>query len=163
MKKATGTIVCKQAQKMAEKLKAEIDEFNSKTQSRILDSLSHRSLVAAFRRACLIYAANGMKWEATIEDYCRWSMQVDMYLKYKLFAEDIRKTNEGAKMSKNGPQSLLDGINTNEQGVFTYDEVVRVYTAAGKEPDEKRIRNMLSQWKTRGYIEEKDNGGYTQR
>ena len=160
LKKATGTIVCKQAQKMAEKLKAEIDEFASKTQDRVLDTLSHRSLVAAFRRACLIYVANGMKWETEIEYYCRWSMQVDLYLKYKLFADDIREATEGVKLVTRGPQSLLDKINTDEQGAFAFDELVRVYTAEGKGNEEKKIKNTLSQWKSRGYIEDLPGGKY---
>ena len=160
LKKATGTIVCKQAQKMAQKLKDEIDEFTSKTQDRILDTLSHRSLVAAFRRACLIYAANGMVWEPAIETFCRWSMQVDLYLKYKLFADDIREATECDKMSKPGPQSLLDKVVVNEQGVFTFEEVLRVYTGDGKEPDEKKVRNMLSQWKSRGYILQMTDDSY---
>ena len=94
LKNATGVIVCKQAQKMIQKLKDEIDEFTSKAQDRILDTLSHRALVAAFRKACLIYAANGMVWEPEIEAYCRWSMQVDLYMKYRLFADDIREATE---------------------------------------------------------------------
>ena len=161
LKKATGTIVCKQAQKMADKLKAEIDEFSSKTQDRILDTLSHRALVAAFRRACLIYAANGMVWEpVVIENYCRWSMQVDLYLKYKLFADDIREATEGVKLAKRGPQSLLDKVKTNEQSVFNFDEVLRVYTEDGKEPDEKKVKNILSQWKSRHYIEDLGENRY---
>lgn len=160
LKKATGVIVCKQAQKMAQKLKDEIDEFTSKTQDRILDTLSHRSLVAAFRRACLIYAANGMKWESEIEYYCRWSMQVDLYLKYKLFADDIREAAEGVKLATRGPQSLLDNINTDEQGIFAFEEVLRVYIAEGKGNDEKKIKNTLSQWKSRGYLEDLPDGRY---
>ena len=152
LKNATGTIVCKQAQKMIQKLKDEIDEFTSKAQDRILDTLSHRALVAAFRKACLIYAANGMVWEPEIEAYCRWSMQVDLYMKYRLFADDIREATESLKAEKPGPQCLLDKVVTNDQGVFTFDEAVRVYTESGKSPDEKKIRNVLSQWKKRGYI-----------
>ena len=152
LKNATGVIVCKQAQKMIQKLKDEIDEFTSKAQDRILDTLSHRALVAAFRKACLIYAANGMVWEPEIEAYCRWSMQVDLYMKYRLFADDIREATESLKADKSGPQCLLDKVVTNDQGVFTFDEAVRVYTESGKSPDEKKIRNVLSQWKKRGYI-----------
>ena len=148
LKKATGTMVCKQAQKMAEKLKAEIDEFTSKTQDRVLDTLSHRSLV------------NGMVWEPEIEYYCRWSMQVDLYLKYKLFADDIREATESVKLVTRGPQSLLDKINTDEQGVFAFDEVVRVYIAEGKGNDEKKIKNTLSQWKSRGFLEDLPGGKY---
>lgn len=160
LKQATGTIVCKQAQKMAEKLKAEIDEFTSKTQDRVLDSLSHRALVAAFRKACLIYAANGMQWEPEIEYYCRWSMQTDLYLKYKLFADDITEATEGVKLAKRGPQSLLDKVTVDAQGVFTYDEVMRVYTAEGKAPDEKKVRNMLAQWVHRKYILQMTNDSF---
>ena len=160
LKKATGAIVCKQAQKMAQKMKDEIDEFTSKTQDRILDTLSHRALVAAFRRACLIYAANGMVWEPEIENYCRWSMQVDLFLKYKLFADDISEATKGIKMDKPGPQPLLDRVVVNEQGIFTFDEVVRIYTESGREPDEKKVRNMLSQWKKRRYIDELANDTY---
>ena len=160
LKKATGTIVCKQAQKMADKLKAEIDEFNSKSQDRILDTLSHRALVAAFRRACLIYAANGMQWEPEIEYYCRWSMQVDLYLKYRLFADDIAEATSCVKEVKPGPQSLLDKVVVDEQGQFLFDEVVRVYTESGKKPDEKKVRNMLSQWKSRGYILQMTDDSY---
>lgn len=152
LKKSTGTIVCKQAQKMAEKLKSEIDEFNTKSQDRILDTLSHRALVAAFRRACLIYAANGMVWEPEIEYYCRWSMQLDLYMKYKLFADDIRNATESVKNDKPGPRSLLDMVKTDDNGLFCFDEVVRVYTESGRKPDEKKVRNMLSQWKSRGFI-----------
>ena len=152
LKKATGTIVCKQAQKMSEKLKSEIDEFNTKSQDRILDTLSHRALVAAFRRACLIYAANGMVWEPEIEYYCRWSMQLDLYMKYKFFADDIRNATESVKTDKPGPQSLLDLVKTDENELFCFDEVVRVYTESGRKPDEKKVRNMLSQWKSRGFI-----------
>ena len=152
LKNATGVIVCKQAQKMIQKLKDEIDEFTSKAQDRILDTLSHRALVAVFRKACLIYAANGMVWEPEIEAYCRWSMQVDLYMKYRLFADDIREATESLKVEKPGPQCLLDKVVTNDQGVFTFDEAVRVYTESGKSPDEKKIRNVLSQWKKRGYI-----------
>ena len=160
LKKATGVIVCKEAQAMADKLKAEIDHFNSQTQDRVLDSLSHRALVAAFRRACLIYSANGFEWEPEIEYFCRWSMQVDLYLKYKLFADDIREAAADVKLTTRGPQSLLDMIKCDEQGVFPYSEAVRVYTAEGRGSDEKRIKNTLAQWKKRKFIEELPDGKY---
>ena len=160
LKKATGTVVCKQAQQMTEKLKSEIDAFTSKSQDAILDTLSHRALVAAFRRACLIYAANGMEWEPEIEYYCRWSMQMDLYLKYKLFADDIREVTNSVKYDKPGPQSLLDRVTVNEQGEFSFDEVVRVYTESGRTPNEKKVRNVLSQWKSRGFVLQMTNDSY---
>ena len=67
---------------------------------------------------------------------------------------------ESIKLSKRGPQSLLDKVNCQEEGVFTFDEVMRVYTADGKTPDEKKVRNMLSQWKSRGYILQMTNDSF---
>lgn len=159
LKAAKGTVTCKPAEKMVEKLKAEIDEFSTLTQDRILDSLSHRALVAAFRKACLIYAANGMVWEKEIEVYCRWSMQTDLYLKYKLFAEDISKATECLD-EKPGPKTILSVVETNEEGVFTLEALKTAYEKVGKEPNEKRIKNALKQWQHRGYVVTVTNDSY---
>ena len=159
LKAAKGIITCKPAEKMVEKLKAEIDEFSTLTQDRILDSLSHRALVAAFRKACLIYAANGMVWEKEIEAYCRWSMQTDLYLKYKLFAEDISKATECLD-EKPGPKAILSIVETNEEGVFTLEALKTAYEKVGKAPDERKIRNAVNQWRCRGYIVTMTNDSY---
>ena len=76
------------------------------------------------------------------------------------YADDIREATDSVKMTTRGPQSLLELINTDDQHVFTFEEVVRVYTAQGKENDEKKIRNVLAQWKTRKYIEELPDSNY---
>ena len=159
LKAAKGVITCKPAEKMVEKLKAEIDEFSTLTQDRILDSLSHRALVAAFRKACLIYAANGMVWEKEIEAYCRWSMQTDLYLKYKLFAEDISKATECLD-DKPGPKAILSIVETSEEGVFTLEALKTAYEKVGKEPNERRIKNALKQWQHRGYVVTVTNDSY---
>lgn len=159
LKAAKGIITCKPAEKMVEKLKAEIDEFSTLTQDRILDSLSHRALVAAFRKACLIYAANGMVWEKEIEAYCRWSMQTDLFLKYKLFAEDISKATECLD-EKPGPKAILSIVETNEEGVFTLEALKKAYEKVGKDPNERRIKNALNQWRCRGYIVTMTNDSY---
>ena len=159
LKAAKGIVTCKPAEKMVEKLKAEIDEFSTLTQDRILDSLSHRALVAVFRKACLIYTANGMVWEKEIEAYCRWSMQTDLYLKYKLFAEDIRKATE-CYIDKPGPRTILSIVETDEKGVFTLEALKTAYEKVGKEPDERKIRNAVNQWRCRGYIMTMTNDSY---
>ena len=74
--------------------------------------------------------------------------------------KSIREATEGVKLATRGPQSLLDKINTDEQGAFAFDELVRVYTAEGKGNEEKKIKNTLSQWKSRGYIEDLPGGKF---
>ncbi len=158
LQKATGDITCHPALRLAEKLKAECDQYTIKTQDEVFDNLSHRALVHAFRKACLLYAANGMKWEKSIEGFCRWSLHYDLWLKLHFFADMIRKADEQMQTSKRGPRNLLEQIKTNEDGVFTYLEAVNVRQKNGK--DEAGTRNMLSQWKSRGYIEDLGDGKY---
>ena len=117
------------------------------------------TLVAVFRKACLIYTANGMVWEKEIEAYCRWSMQTDLYLKYKLFAEDIRKATE-CYMDKPGPRTILSIVETDEKGVFTLEALKTAYEKVGKEPNERRIKNALKQWQHRGYVVTVTNDSY---
>ena len=155
---ATGDIECRQAIKMVDKLKAECDQYTLVTQDEVFDNLNHRALVHAFRKACLLYAANGMKWEKAIEPFCRWSLHYDLWLKLHFFGDMIREAGDKMQTSKRGPRNLLEQIQTDEDGVFTYLDAVNVRQKNGK--DEAGTRNMLSQWKSRGYIEDLGDGKY---
>ena len=147
---ATGIIDCPQAKRLARKLKAECSEFARLSQDRVFDNLSHRALVHAFRKACLLYAANGMKWEKSIESFCRWSLYYDLYLKMKIWGDMIRHADDNVPTSKRGPRNLLEDIKTDENGVFTYRDAVNARLKNGMSED--GTMNMLYQWKSRGYI-----------
>ena len=155
---ATGDIVCRQAMKMAEKLKQECDDYTLLTQDEVFDNLSHRALVHAFRKACLLYAANGMKWENAIEGFCRWSLHYDLWLKLHFFGDKIRESNGKMQPSKRGPRNLLEQIPANAEGEFTLSDAIAVRIKNGM--SEAGARNMLSQWKSRGYIEEVGAGTF---
>ena len=150
LKQATGTIDCREARRLASRLEAECKEFARLSQDRVFDNLTHRALVHAFRKACLLYAANGMKWEKAIESFCRWSLHYDLWIKMKLWGEQIRHADEGLPTSKRGPRNLLEQIKTDQEGVFTYRDVVTVRLKNGM--DEEGTWGMLRQWKHRGYI-----------
>ena len=150
LKQATGTIDCREARRLASRLEAECKEFARLSQDRVFDNLTHRALVHAFRKACLLYAANGMKWEKAIESFCRWSLHYDLWIKMKLWGEQIRHADEGLPMSKRGPRNLLEQIKTDQEGVFTYRDVVTVRLKNGMDEDGTWV--MLRQWKHRGYI-----------
>ena len=158
LQKATGEVECRAAMKLIEKLKAECDQYTVATQDEVFDNLSHRALVHAFRKACLLYAANGMKWEKAIEGFCRWSLHYDLWLKLHFFGDMIRKAGEQMQTSKRGPRNLLQQIITDEGGTFAFTDAVTVRQKNGK--DEAGTGNMLSQWKTRSYIEALPDGRY---
>ena len=154
LKAATGVIDCQQAKKLARKLKDECAEFARLSQDRVFDDLSHRALVAVFRKACLLYVANGMKWEKSIEGFCRWSLFYDLYLKMKLWGDQIRYANADVPMSKRGPENLLDKLTT----VFSMEDAKRVRQLQGY--DTVKTGNMVSTWKKRKYVVQMADGSY---
>jgi len=158
LKAATGSVRCRQALKLARELKAECAEFARLSQDRVFDNLSHRALVHAFRKACLLYAANGMKWEHAIGEFCRWSLHYDLWIKLHLWGDAIRKAEGEKQTSKRGPRNLLEQIKTDADGVFSYQDALNVRLKADKSGE--GTQGMLYQWKSRGYIESLPDNRY---
>ena len=155
---ATSEIECRPAIRLAEKLKEECDRYTLVTQDEVFDNLSHRALVHAFRKACLLYAANGMKWEKAIEGFCRWSLHYDLWLKLHFFGDMVRNADGQMHTSKRGPRNLLEQIPTDSEGTFTFNDAISIRLKNSK--SESGTGNMLSQWKTRGYIEALPDGRF---
>lgn len=146
--KASGRIACAEASALAEKLKEENADFSRMSQNRVFENLSFRGNVIAFLKACVLYVANGCKWEPEIEEFIRWSESYDLWCKMIFFGAGIAKANEtGEKSSKRGPANLLQQL----PDTFTYAqaEMVRQQNEFGK----KGTAMMLRNWVNRHYIE----------
>ena len=146
--KASGRIDCAEAFALAEKLKEENADFSRMSQNRVFENLSFRGNVIAFLKACVLYVANGCKWEPEIEEFIRWSESYDLWCKMIFFGAGIAKANEtGEKSSKRGPANLLQQL----PDTFTYTqaEMVRLQNEFGK----KGTAMMLRNWVNRHYIE----------
>ena len=146
--KASGRIDCDEAFALAEKLKEENADFSRMSQNRVFENLSFRGNVIAFLKACVLYVANGCKWEPEIEEFIRWSESYDLWCKMIFFGASIAKANEvGEKSSKRGPANLLQQL----PDTFTYAqaEMVRLQNDFGK----KGTATMLRNWVNRHYIE----------
>ena len=146
--KASGRIDCAEASALAENLKEENADFSRMSQNRVFENLSFRGNVIAFLKACVLYVANGCKWEPEIEEFIRWSESYDLWCKMIFFGTGIAKANEtGEKSSKRGPANLLQQL----PDTFTYAqaEMVRQQNEFGK----KGTAMMLRNWVNRHYIE----------
>ena len=148
LKVATGVIDCVQARKLAQQLKDECADFARLSQDRVFDNLTHRALVHAFRKACLLYVANGNKWEKAIENFCRWSLFYDLYLKMMFFGEQIRHADDDIPTSKRGPQSLLDFLPDD----FSLDDAKRVRRKEGLNNEGDSCIRMIRNWVNRGFV-----------
>ena len=156
LKAATGVIDCKEAKKLARKLKNECADFARLSQDRVFDNLSHRALVIAFRKACMLYAANGMKWEKSIETFCRWSLYYDLYIKMTVFGDLIRHADDDIQTPKRGPQNLLDLL----PAEFTIKDVQHVRSLKGMSTDIEKCHGMTRQWVCRKYVLQMTNDSF---
>ena len=146
--KAQGLIDCPQAYRLAQKLKEECADFARLSQSRVYENLSFRANVIAYLKACVLYVANGCRWDKTFEDFIRWSLQYDLACKMEFFGDAIEAAMNmpAPDPHKPGRRNLLTLLPDD----FSFDQAVRVRQEAGL--DAKGTSHMLSQWKVRGYI-----------
>ena len=144
---ARGLIDCPQAYKLAKKMQEECAEFARLSQDNTYWNLSHRAIVIAWLKACVLYVANGQKWEKSIDDFIKWSLEYDMYCKMAFFGEDIERANhDGERVGTRGPRNLLELL----PDEFTIEDAKRARLKQGMKTD--NTGKMVSQWKSRGYI-----------
>ena len=144
--KAVGEIECPQAFRLARETMEENAEFARLSQSRVFENLSFRGNVIAWLKGCLLYVANGYKWDKTIEDFVRWSLQYDMWCKMQFFAEAIESADNVDLKPKRGPKNLLELLPEE----FTVQDAIKIRRDQGL--DAKGVHNMIYVWKNRGYI-----------
>ena len=152
LNKARGHIECKQARTLSRKLIEECADFARLSESRVYENLSFRANVIAFLKACVLYVAHGERWDKTMEDFIRWSLKYDLWCKMQFFGEAIEQQEYGVQpTARKGPQNLLDLL----PDTFTREEAGMLRQRMGIRRGS--LKNMLGNWKHRGYIELKED------
>ena len=153
--KAVGEVNCPQAFKLAQKMVEENAEFARLSQSRVYENLSFRANVIAWLKGCLLYVANDCKWDKSIEDFVRWSLQYDMWCKMQFFGEDIANAdNIDNNKPKRGPRNLLELL----PDEFTLQDAINIRRQQGM--DSKGCHAMIRQWICRGYCDSVTENSY---
>ena len=151
--KASGLVECQEAFDLAMKLKDENAEFSRLSQNRIYENFTFRGNVIGYLKACVLYVANGFRWEPEIEEFIRWSEQYDLYCKMRFFEDGIKTASMSAeKSTSHGPSNLLQQL----PDEFMYQQAVEVRQKNGLSAD--GTKNMLYAWVHRGYIERRKAG-----
>ena len=144
---ARGLIDCPEAFQLALKLKDENAEFSRLSQDRVYENLSFRANVIAYLKACVLYVANGCKWEPEIDEFIRWSERYDLYCKMRFFGDAIKRANfSNEKSSKRGPANLLQQL----PDIFNFQQAEYLRSQLGM--DKKGTPSMLRNWVNRNYI-----------
>ena len=149
LNKARGLIDCPKARTLAKKLVEECADFSRLSQSRVYENLSYRANVIAYLKAMVLFVASGGKWDKTVENFIRWSLQYDLWCKMRFFGQDIELAENAhyASASRRGPRNLLDLL----PDVFTREEAQLLRQKMGM--NKGGLSLMISTWKQRGYIQ----------
>ena len=152
---ATGLIECPEAYALADKLSEENADFSQVMQNRIYENFTFRANVIAYLKACVLYVANGYRWEEEIEDFIRWSERYDLWCKMRFFEEDIRNSaNRGEHSNKRGPSNLLQAL----PDMFTEQQVMDARNALGL--PKEGTAHLLATWVYRKYIRRGSNDSH---
>ena len=155
---ASGLVECQEAYDLAVVLKNENAEFARTSQNRIFENFSFRANVIAYLKACVLYVANGYRWEPEMDDFIRWSERYDLYCKMRFFGDAIKKAErDGDQESKKGPASILAFL----PDKFSYQQVENLRLK--NDMNAKGTAKMLRNWLHRGYIEKEESDSVTQK
>ena len=151
--KARGLVECRQLTRLAQTLVEENAEFARLSQNYVFENLSFRATVIAWLKACVLYVANGCRWEKQIEDFARWSLRYDLWCKLQLFGQMIYDADNDSsslpRTAPKGPKNLLEMLPEE----FSAADYIRVRQSEGFDCDNARtVSCALNQWVYRGYI-----------
>ena len=151
--KARGLVNCPQALRLARKLVEENAEFARLSQNYVFENLSFRANVIAYLKACVLYVANGMKWEKSIEDFIRWSERYDLWCKLKLFGQMIYEADndrsDSPKTAPRGPKNMLLLL----PDEFTFEDYIKLRRSQGFEDTSlHNAKCAINQWIYRNYV-----------
>ncbi len=143
---AKGLIVCSQAKRLCKELALEAKERAALMDNESYEKISRQAVVIAFRKSCILYVMNGMRWSKEIEEFIRWSFNYDMWCKMRLFGQSMESQLEKERaVVSPGTPNMLDMLPDR----FTRDQLKSLRRQLGKKENPK---DQLAQWTRRGLI-----------
>ena len=152
-----GQIVCKKALNLYDELKDECSAYAQATYDKTWDNLTHRGLTHVFLKTCILYVANGFKWEPAIDSFIRWSFHYCLWSKLHVFGDKVREAENKLQLSKPGKPNLLLLIKSN---IFSLTDAVNMRQKQGMNESINATKNMLNVWVNRKWIKRLSDGRY---
>ncbi|MBR4129065.1 MAG: hypothetical protein IKT92_06315 [Bacteroidaceae bacterium] len=148
LSKASGVIVCKEAEAWIERERhRQIDALRRKDQRYMLPFMK-RSLQMGFWRSMMLYIMNGQEWSAEIEDFAAWSIDYDLWCKLFYFGDLIEQSTGETPDNSRYTTNLVTLLPQE----FTREQARNMRRDIGRSTNLKDVRNMLNQWVYRGIV-----------
>ena len=154
---ASGFKECRKAHQLIERLCSELMELAQLAYNRPYAEFAKRSLANGFRRAMVLYLANGEKWEKAIEDFIVWSVKYDLWCKMRFFGNQMQEAIDADS------QMVYHATGVSNLLLFVHDtfdkvEIQRVCQIHGTKT---KLAILLCNWKKRGFIVKNEDGTFS--
>ena len=154
---ASGFKECRKARQLIERLGSEIMEMAQLAYNKPYAEFAKRGLANGFRRAMVLYLANGEKWEKPIEDFIEWSVKYDLWCKMRFFGNQMQEAIDAdnrAVCHSSGVSNLLLFVHD----TFDKAEIQNVCMVHGTKT---KLAILLCNWKKRGFIVKNDDNTFS--
>ena len=154
---ASGFKECRKARQLIERLGSEIMELAQLAYNKPYAEFAKRGLANGFRRAMVLYLANGEKWEKPIEDFIEWSVKYDLWCKMRFFGNQMQEAIDADSRMvyhATGVSNLLLFVHD----TFDKVEIQRVCQIHGTKT---KLAILLCNWKKRGFIVKNEDGTFS--
>ena len=154
---ASGFKECRKARQLIERLGSEIMEMAQLAYNKPYAEFAKRGLANGFRRAMVLYLANGEKWEKPIEDFIEWSVKYDLWCKMRFFGNQMQEAIDAdnrAVCHSSGVSNLLLFVHD----TFDKAEIQNVCLVHGTKT---KLAILLCNWKKRGFIVKNDDDTFS--
>ena len=154
---ASGFKECRKARQLIERLGSEIMEMAQLAYNKPYAEFAKRGLANGFRRAMVLYLANGEKWEKAIEDFVEWSVKYDLWCKMRFFGNQMQEAIDAdnrAVCHSSGVSNLLLFVHD----TFDKAEIQNVCMVHGTKT---KLAILLCNWKKRGFIVKNDDDTFS--
>ena len=154
---ASGFKECRKARQLIERLGSELMELAQLAYNKPYAEFAKRSLANGFRRAMVLYLANGEKWEKAIEDFIVWSVKYDLWCKMRFFGNQMQEAIDADTRSiyhASGVSNLLLFVHD----TFDKAEIQEVCMVHGTKT---KLAILLCTWKKRGFIVKNEDGTFS--
>ena len=154
---ASGSKECRKVRQLIERLGSELMELAQLAYNKPYAEFAKRSLANGFRRAMVLYLANGEKWEKAIEDFIVWSVKYDLWCKMRFFGNQMQEAIDADTRSiyhASGVSNLLLFVHD----TFDKAEIQEVCMVHGTKT---KLAILLCNWKKRGFILKNEDGTFS--
>ena len=154
---ASGSKECRKVRQLIERLGSELMELAQLAYNKPYAEFAKRSLANGFRRAMVLYLANGEKWEKAMEDFIVWSVKYDLWCKMRFFGNQMQEAIDADSRSvchTPGVSNLLLYVHD----TFDKTEIQNICQVHGTKT---KLAILLCNWKKRGFIMKNEDGTFT--